>query len=79
MKIDAYTKLVLTVIAVALAVIAVNPYTHLPAVVEAQTSAPTPVQFAVGPDGTFYFFNPDQNTIYGVTKQGVSLKPLPLH
>jgi len=56
MKPDLYTKAVLTVIAVMLTVIAARQVAQ-PASVSAESDkAPTENHFAVGPDGTFYFY-----------------------
>jgi hypothetical protein len=63
MRIDLYTKGVLTVIAVLLAVIAFRPYVSPDAVVQAQGSF-AGVQFSGAPNNGFAFFDPKTGEIW---------------
>jgi hypothetical protein len=68
MRIDWYTKGVLTVIAVLLAVIAFRPYISPETVAHAQVGFSS-VQFSAGPDG-LNFFDTKTGEIWGYSSAG---------
>ena len=69
MRIDWYTKGVLTVVAVLLAVIAFRPYVSPDTVVQAQGPF-TGVQFTGGPSGYYSFFDTRTGDVYSYFANG---------
>jgi hypothetical protein len=68
MRIDRYTKAVLTVIALLLTVIALRPYVSPDAVAQAQGTF-TGVEFSAGPGG-LNFFDTRSGEIWGYSSAG---------
>jgi hypothetical protein len=79
MKIDFYTRAVLTVIAIMLSVIACNQVFNTRAIVYGQSSVP--VQFSAGASSSsFYIYNPDRKVITAVGPDGkINFVPITLH
>jgi hypothetical protein len=70
MKPDLYTKAVLTIIAVMLTVIAFKEVFHPAVAAKAQTASQQ--LFSAGAsNSTFYFYNPDKQTIAIIDSDGV--------
>jgi hypothetical protein len=76
MKIDLYTKAVLTVIAVMLSVIAVNQYAKpMPA---HAASDSTPTYFAVGPNGFIYLHMDGTDVVKVYQQDGAAINDIHL-
>jgi hypothetical protein len=75
MKPDLYTKVVLTVIAVMLTVIASHQLLTPVTVVKAQ-DAPSDLKFSAGPNGMFYLYDQAKARLYVYDSNGKQQKPI---